>query len=131
MTGGDGSTWHKNNDGSTTISKGGNTWVVGKHAKGTTSAQDGISLVGEQGPELRVLNQGDGILPSDITKNLWAWGSMSPASVLSTIANGTSASAGMSVVIQSLNLPSVQNGNDFVNYLKNNLWRKTVQFASK
>jgi len=41
-----------------------------KHASGTSSAQGGLSLVGEQGAELRVLRQGDGILPNNITKNL-------------------------------------------------------------
>ena len=41
------------------------------YARGTRNAGHGLSLVGENGPELRVLNQGDGILPSGITDNLW------------------------------------------------------------
>lgn len=46
------------------------------YAGGTTSASGGLSLVGENGPELRVLGQGDGIIPADITKNLMRMGSM-------------------------------------------------------
>lgn len=44
------------------------------YATGTTSASGGLSMVGENGPELRVLNRGDGIIPSSITKNLWEMG---------------------------------------------------------
>ena len=45
-----------------------------KYASGTTSASGGLSLVGEEGAELRVLNKGDGIIPANITKNLWELG---------------------------------------------------------
>ena len=45
-----------------------------QYATGTTSASGGLSMVGENGPELRVLNRGDGIIPSSITKNLWEMG---------------------------------------------------------
>lgn len=44
------------------------------YASGTTSASGGLSLVGEEGAELRVLNKGDGIIPANITKNLWELG---------------------------------------------------------
>lgn len=37
MTGGDGSTWRKNNDGTTTISKGGQTWTHGTASSGGSS----------------------------------------------------------------------------------------------
>ena len=125
MTGGDGSKWTKNPDGSTTIvSKDGNTWKVPSHASGTLSAPGGLSLVGENGPELRWINPGDGILPANVTKNLWGWGSMSPSEFMSK-------SSGTSVVIQNLNLPNVRDPQDFTNYLKNNFWRKTVQFQAK
>ena len=124
MTGGDGSKWTKNPYGSTTISKGGNTWTVSGYASGTLSASGGLSLVGENGPELRWINPGDGILPANITKNLWGWGSMNPSEFMSK-------SSGTSVVIQNLNLPNVRDPQDFTNYLKNNFWRKTVQFQTK
>lgn len=96
---------------------------VSKHAKGTLSAPGGLSIVGENGPELRWINPGDGILPANITKNLWSWGSMSPSEFMSK-------SSGTSVVIQNLNLPNVRDPQDFTNYLKNNFWRKTVQFQT-
>ena len=124
MTGGDGSKWTKNPDGSTTISKGGDTWTVSGYASGTLSAPGGLSLVGENGPELRWINPGDGILPANITKNLWGWGSMSPNEFMSK-------PSGTSVVIQNLNLPNVRDPQDFTNYLKNNFWRKTIQFQTK
>lgn len=94
-------------------------------ASGTTNAPGGLSLVGENGPELRVLNSGDGIIPSDITKNLWDWGKFSPSSFFSKNESGMT-----SVTIQNLNLPNVQNAQDFVNYIKNNFWRKTVQLQT-
>ena len=44
------------------------------YARGTTHARGGLSLVGEDGPEIRVLGRGDGIIPSDVTNNLWKFG---------------------------------------------------------
>lgn len=44
------------------------------YARGTTYARGGLSLVGEDGPEMRVLGRGDGIIPSDVTSNLWKFG---------------------------------------------------------
>lgn len=52
--------------------------ISDKYATGTLYANGGLSLVGEQGAELRVLNQGDGIIPADLTKNLMSWGQMNP-----------------------------------------------------
>lgn len=43
MTGGDGSTWRKNNDGTTTISKGGQTWTYGTASSGGGSSGGGSS----------------------------------------------------------------------------------------
>ena len=51
------------------------------YAKGTTSAKGGLSLVGEKGTELRVLNRGDGIIPAEITKNLMEFG-VDPAKMI-------------------------------------------------
>lgn len=104
-----------------------------KHAKGTLNAPGGISLVGEQGPELRVLNSGDGILPSDITRNLWNWGMLSPFDLISHFdgLKMTNLDRNMSIVIQQLNLPEVRDGNDFINYFQGNIWRTVVQQFSK
>lgn len=104
-----------------------------KHAKGTLNAPGGVSLVGEQGPELRVLNSGDGILPSDITRNLWNWGMLSPFDLISHFdgLKMTNLDRNMSIVIQQLNLPEVRDGNDFINYFQGNIWRTVVQQFSK
>ena len=104
--------------------------IVG-YASGTTSAPGGVSLVGENGPEMRVLNSGDGILPTDITKNLWSWGMTTPSAMLATLAGGIDAfGQKIQIVIDKFapNLPNVQNGEDFANYLKNNFWRAVVQY---
>ena len=93
---------------------------VKRHATGTLSAPGGLSLVGEKGPELRVLNSGDGIIPADATRNLWDWAKFSPKEF-----NG-----GTMIHIANLNLPNVRDGNDFVKYMVNNFWRETVQYAS-
>lgn len=45
------------------------------YAVGTTGiSNDQLALVGEKGPELRVLGKGTGIIPADITKRLWEFG---------------------------------------------------------
>lgn len=101
------------------------------YATGTTNARGGISLVGEKGPEMRVLNSGDGILPADITKNLWSWGMTTPSAMLTTLAGGIDAfGQKIQIIIDKFapNLPNVQNGPDFANYLKNNFWRAVVQY---
>lgn len=48
--------------------------TIRKYASGTNSAAGGLSLVGEKGAELHVLNQGDGILNHRITQGLAALG---------------------------------------------------------
>lgn len=105
-----------------------------KLASGTLSAPGGISLVGENGPELRLLGQGDGIIPADITKNLWSWGMTTPSDLMSTAAGLSVGDSGTNVAINiqefNPNLPNVQNGEDFVNYLKGSFWTDTMQFVS-
>lgn len=124
MKGGDGSTWVKNADGSTTIASGNKVYNVPKYANGSLGTSGGLSLVGERGAELRVMNRGDGILPAEVTKNLWDWGRTSPAEFF-----GANGKGNMSVSIQNLNLPEVHNGEDFVNYLRNNLFGQMLSFA--
>lgn len=82
------------------------------YASGTTSASGGLSLVGENGAEMRVLNKGDGILPSNITKNLWAWGSINPNSF------NKGSSEIYNFDINNISLPNVQDANNFVDGLK-------------
>lgn len=114
--------------------KAGYNYIPEGYASGTTSAKGGVSLVGENGPELRVLNEGDGIVPAEATKNLWSWGMTTPSDLISNLTGklfGTSSSSN-TINIQNFNpnLPNVSNGADFVEYLKNNMWRETIRFAT-
>lgn len=87
------------------------------YAKGTRSANRGLSLVGENGPELRVLNHGDGILPSGITDNLWRWGSMTPSDMLSSLAQKAQSWA-QTLNISNVTLPNVRDAQSFVSGLR-------------
>lgn len=90
------------------------------YAAGTTHASGGMALVGENGPELRVLNNGDGILPADITRNLWGWGSIDPTSAFGKLAH--TVTSGLTFNNANLSFPNVRSGvdaKDFVTNLKN------------
>ena len=87
------------------------------YARGTRSANSGLSVVGENGPELRVLNQGDGILPNNITDNLWRWGSMTPSDMLASLAQKAQNWAQM-LNISNVTLPNVRDAQSFVTGLR-------------
>ena len=87
------------------------------YARGTRHANNGLSLVGENGPELRVLNQGDGILPSGITDNLWRWGSMTPRDMLESLAQRVQNWA-QTININNVTLPNVRDAQSFVSGLR-------------
>ena len=87
------------------------------YAKGTRHANRGLSLVGENGPELRVLNHGDGILPSGITDNLWRWGSMTPKDMLASLAQKAQSLA-QTLNINNVTLPNVRDAQSFVSGLR-------------
>ena len=87
------------------------------YARGTRNACRGLSLVGENGPELRVLNQGDGILPSGITDNLWRWGSMTPRDMLESLAQRVQNWA-QTLNISNVTLPNVRDAQSFVSGLR-------------
>lgn len=87
------------------------------YARGTRNANKGLSLVGENGPELRVLNQGDGILPSGITDNLWRWGSMTPSDMLASLAQRVQNWAQI-FNINNVTLPNVRDAQSFVSGLR-------------
>lgn len=93
------------------------------YAGGTLGATGGISLVGENGPEMRILNRGDGILTSGVTKNLFAWGSTSPSDFVSALKGLIGFKLGNSsnttVNVNNLELPNVTNAREFVTGLKN------------
>ena len=102
---------------------------VNKNATGTLSARGGFSLLGENGPELGVLQPGDGVIPADITKNLWSWGMTTPSSLLATIMGVGKLGQTVSIAIDTFapELPNVTDGDSFANYMKNNFWRQVVQ----
>lgn len=64
---------------------------IPKYENGTDFAEEGLSLVGEHGAELKVLNRGDGILNSEFTKRL--------------ISLGQNYSAIMNNIINPINIP--------------------------
>lgn len=94
---------------------------VNKHAEGTLGTPGGLSLVGEQGPELRVLGQGDGVLPSDITRNLWDWGKINP--------NNIGGNTTHIFNIDNLTLPNVSDAKSLVAGLKNLAYQRAYKRA--
>ncbi len=91
------------------------------NANGTHNFRGGLSLVGENGPELRVLRRGDNIIPADKTENLWKWASLTPNSMLAAIGNHSTKAGDVSYGfnISNLQLPNVTDAKSFVQGLKN------------
>lgn len=87
------------------------------YASGTSNATPGLHLVGENGPELRVLNGGDGIIPADATKNLLQIAKMSTEG-LSNAFNKTMQTI-YNFAIDNLSLPDVSDPSVFLDGLKN------------
>lgn len=90
--------------------------IAGKYADGTMGARGGLSLVGEEGPELRVLKNGDGIIPADATKNLL---SLSRFSAKDIIGAAKSNIMQYAFNISNLSLPNVHSPEDFIDGLRN------------
>lgn len=86
---------------------------VGGNANGTLSWRGGLSVVGEKGPELRVLNRGDGIIPADVTANLWKMGA-NPTKYMNDVVKSTSNMFNIS----SLSLPNARDADSLVKGLK-------------
>lgn len=100
------------------------------YANGTTYASGGISMVGEKGPEMRVLNSGDGIIPADITKNLWALGT-NPMKYLMNIGKNMGNMGGTTNLYQfdigSLLLPNVTDAQSLLAGLKNMAYQRVLE----
>lgn len=94
---------------------------VNKHAEGTLGTPGGLSLVGEQGPELRVLGQGDGVLPADITRNLWDWGKINPKNMAGNTTHIFN--------IDNLTLPNANDAKSLVAGLKNLAYQRAYKRA--
>lgn len=95
--------------------------VKNKYAGGTLSSSGGISLVGEGGPELTVLGQGDGVLPADITRNLWDWGKFNPKSMMSTMSQVFN--------IDNLTLPNAHDAAGLITGLKQMAYQRAYKRA--
>lgn len=89
------------------------------YAKGTTSARGGLSLVGEKGAELRVLNKGDGVVPARMTENLMDWGTQKPNDFVNKMLNKGKEILSNVINVGNVSLPNVQNAKEFVSELKN------------
>ena len=100
-----------------------NTVTFKKHALGTLSAPGGLSLVGERGPELRVLNSGDGVIPADATRNLWDWASYNPKDFIGRIGSDNI------FHIDNIALPNVTDAKSFVNGLKQLAYQRAYKRA--
>ena len=116
------------------IDKGAPSWVIEMeknkgYASGTTNARGGLQLVGENGPEMRVLNPGDGILPADATKNLWAWSNFAPGDMIARLGSiETGKGYNITIGTFSPNLPNVQDGPGFAEYIRTNFWKDLIQY---
>lgn len=86
------------------------------YADGTTSAMGGLSLVGERGAELRVLNHGDGIIPNGLTQNLMAWGKINPEAIMSNL--GMFGGGSTNINVSNITLPNVSNAQEFLSGLE-------------
>ena len=91
------------------------------HANSTLSAEPGLSLVGERGPELKVLGGGEGIIPADITRNLWNWGKINPGAFAQSMNNVFN--------IDNLSLPSVTNAQNFITGLRQMAYQRAYKRA--
>lgn len=92
-----------------------------RYASGTLSAIGGLSMVGERGPELRVLGQGDGILPADITRNLWDWGKINPGSMIRNMSQIFN--------ISNLSLPNARDAESLISGLKQMAYQRAYKRA--
>ena len=98
-------------------------YTTSKHANGTISAPGGLSLVGEKGPELRVLNSGDGIIPADATRNLWDWATYNPKDLMGSMGSDNIFHIG------NIALPNVTDAKSFVNGLKQLAYQRAYKRA--
>lgn len=89
------------------------------YASGSFGVRGGLSLVGENGPELRVLNRGDGIVPADATANIMRWAVQSPRSFKSGLLNELRNNVGGVVQhFENITLPNVTDIMSFMNEMK-------------
>ena len=91
-----------------------------RNATGTHNFRGGLSLVGENGPELRVLRRGDNIIPANQTSNLWKWSNTTPQQMLTTLsARSGGGNTSYTFDVSRIELPNVTDAKSFVQGLKN------------
>ena len=91
-----------------------------KNATGTRNFRGGLSLVGERGPEMRILGQGDNIIPANQTDNLWKWSNTTPQQMLTTLsARSGGGNTSYAFDVSRIELPNVTDAKSFVQGLKN------------
>ena len=98
-------------------------WSGSKNARGTHNfmpkGESGISLVGDNGPELRVLTRGDNIIPADQTENLWKWSNITPQAILAKLSSTGGGNTSYAFDVSRIELPNVTDAKSFVQGLKN------------
>lgn len=104
----------------TNLSYSGATGKWSKNATGTRNFRGGLSLVGERGPEMRILGQGDNIIPANQTANLWKWSNTTPQQMLTTLsARSGNSNTSYAFDVSRIELPNVTDAKSFVQGLKN------------
>lgn len=98
----------------------GETGKWSKNATGTHNFRGGLSLVGERGPEMRILGQGDNVIPANQTANLWKWSNTTPQQMLTTLsARSGGSNTSYAFDVSRIELPNVTDAKSFVQGLKN------------
>ena len=98
----------------------GSTGKWSKNATGTRNFRGGLSLVGERGPEMRILGQGDNVIPANQTANLWKWSNTTPQQMLTTLsARSGGGNTSYAFDVSRIELPNVTDAKSFVQGLKN------------
>ena len=104
----------------TSLSYSGETGKWSKNATGTRNFRGGLSLVGERGPEMRILGQGDNVIPANQTANLWKWSNTTPQQMLTTLsARSGGGNTSYAFDVSRIELPNVTDAKSFVQGLKN------------
>lgn len=104
----------------TNLSYSGETGKWSKNATGTRNFRGGLSLVGERGPEMRILGQGDNIIPANQTANLWKWSNTTPQQMLTTLSSRSGGgNTSYAFDVSRIELPNVTDAKSFVQGLKN------------
>lgn len=104
----------------TDLSYSGATGKWSKNATGTRNFRGGLSLVGERGPEMRILGQGDNVIPANQTANLWKWSNTTPQQMLTTLsARSGGSNTSYAFDVSRIELPNVTDAKSFVQGLKN------------